>query len=52
MLRIQADGSKMLDHDFLLNVLHELYDEILEFKQYLRYYYVENEANIIGSYLT
>ena len=38
----------MLDHDFIMIVLSEFYDEITEFKLYLTYYYEKEVANIVG----
>jgi hypothetical protein len=44
-----ADGSKLLDDDFMLNLFSPLYEELPEFKQYMTYYMEEKECNIMGS---
>jgi hypothetical protein len=44
-----ADGSKLLDDDFMLNLFSPLYEELPELEQYMTYYMEEKECNIMGS---
>ena len=47
---IQADGSLLLDHDFIMNIFSSLYPELPAFKEYLEYHLEEKEGNVIGSH--
>jgi hypothetical protein len=46
---IQADGSLILDYDFMMGIFGELKHELPEFNTYMTWYFMENECNSIGS---
>jgi hypothetical protein len=46
---VESDGELMLDEDFIMNIFSPLYAELPELKEYLTYYFEENESNVIGS---
>ena len=49
MLKVQSDGSLLLDHDFIMNIFSSLRDELPEFDRYLDYYFEEKEGSVVGS---
>ena len=46
---IQADGSLILDYDFMMGIFGELKHELPEFNTYMTWYFEEKESNPIGS---
>jgi hypothetical protein len=46
---IQADGSLILDYDFIMGIFKELKHELPEFNTYITWYFEEKESNPIGS---
>ena len=46
---IQADGSLILDYDFMMGIFGELTHELPEFNTYMTWYFEEKESNPIGS---
>jgi len=46
---IQADGSLILDYDFMMGVFGELQPELPEFSTYMTWFFEEKESNPIGS---
>ena len=32
-VKIEADGSRILDHEFMMNIFSPLYDQLTEFKK-------------------
>eukprot|EP00957_Ditylum_brightwellii_P119713 9133664-Ditylum_brightwellii.AAC.1 len=45
----EADGSKGLDEDYMMNIFSSLGDILPQFKKYLKYMFEEKESNIIDS---
>ena len=48
-VKIQADGSKLLDQDFVMKIFEPLYEDLQDLKDYLNYHLEEKVGNIIGS---
>ncbi len=48
MLQIQANGSNMLDKDFIMNMFCLLSEQLPELEEYLKHCFVEKEGNVIG----
>ena len=48
-IKIQGDGSLLLEEDFIMNIFASLYDELPPFKEYQNYHLEEKEGNVIGS---
>lgn len=46
---IQANGSLILDYDFMMCIFGELQHELPEFNTYMTWYFKEQESNSIGS---
>ncbi len=46
---IQADGSLILDYDFMMGIFGKLQSELPEFNTYMTWYFKEKECNPIGS---
>jgi hypothetical protein len=46
---IQADGSLILNYDFMMGIFEELKHELPEFNTYMTWYFEEMESNPIGS---
>ena len=44
-----ADGSKLLDDEFMLKIFSPLYEELPEFESYMTYYLEEKECNTMAS---
>ena len=49
IIGVAQDGEKMLDEDFIMNILSPLYAEIPELEEYLTYFFDEKELNVVGS---
>ena len=49
MLKVQANGSLLLDYDFIMNIFSPLYKELPDFKAYLNNYLKEKEGYAVGS---
>jgi len=49
-VQVESDGEKMLDKDFIMNILSPLYAEIPELEEYLTYFFEEKKSNVVGSY--
>ena len=47
-VKIQADGSKLLDQDFVMKIFEPLYKDLLDLKDYLDYHLEEKVGNVIG----
>ena len=45
----QANGSLILDYDFMMCIFGELQHELPEFNTYMTWYFKEQESNSIGS---
>ena len=48
-VKIQADGSKLLDEDFVMKIFKPLYKDLPDLKDYLDYHLEEKVGNVIGS---
>ena len=48
-VKIQADGSKLLDQDFVMKISEPLYKDFPDLKNYLNYHLEEKVGNVIGS---
>ena len=48
-IKIQGDGSLLLEEDFIMNIFASLYDELPPFKEYLNYHLEEMEGDVFGS---
>ena len=46
---IQADGTLILNYDFMMGIFGELQTELPEFNTYMTWYFEEKESNPIGS---
>jgi len=46
---IKDCGELFLDLDFMMNIISTLYEQLLEFKEYLDYFIEQKETNVIGS---
>jgi len=46
---IQADGTLILDYDFMMGIFGDLQTELPEFNTYMTWYFEEKESNPIGS---
>jgi hypothetical protein len=49
-VQVESDGEKMLDEDFIMNIVSPLYEELPELEEYLTYFFEEKESNVVGSY--
>ena len=45
---IAADGEKMLDEDFMMNLFSPLYTKLPELQQFLKWYFEEKESYPVG----
>jgi hypothetical protein len=48
-VNIQADGTLILNYDFMMGIFGELQTELPEFNTYMTWYFEEKESNPIGS---
>ena len=48
-VKIEADGSLILDHDFMMKIFSPLYEQLPEFKKDFDYLLEEKQGNNIGS---
>jgi hypothetical protein len=48
-VKIQGDGSLLLEEEFVMHIFASLYDKLPPFKEYLGYHFEEKEGNVIGS---
>jgi len=49
-VQVESDGEKMLDEDFIMNVLSPLYADLPELEEYPTYFFEVKESNVVGSY--
>ena len=47
-IKIQANGDKFMDEDFIMKIFDPLYTELPELETYLTFYFEEKEANVVG----
>ena len=48
-VNIQADGTLIINYDFMMGIFGELQTELPEFNTYMTWYFEEKESNPIGS---
>jgi len=48
-LELEADGSKGLDEDYMMNLFSSIADEVKPLKSYLTYMFEEKESNVVDS---
>ena len=48
-VNIQADGTLIINYDFMMGIFGELQTELPEFNTYMTWYFEEKENNLIGS---
>jgi len=48
-VELEADGSKGVDADYMLNIFSSIGDEVEPFKKYLEYMFEEKESNVVDS---
>ena len=46
---IQADGTLILNYNFMMGIFGDLQTELPEFNTYMTWYFEEKENNLIGS---
>jgi hypothetical protein len=46
---LQADGSLIINYDFMMGIFSDLQQELPEFNTYMTWYFEEKECNSIGS---
>jgi len=49
MLKVQSDGSLLMDYDFIMNIFSPLRNELPKLDDYLNYYLEEKEGDVVGS---